>query len=368
MDLLTLVRQDTGAEFRQAASTHGGEYHGPCPLCGGEDRFCVWPSYDGGKARWWCRRCMGEGERKRDLADYLELVHGMSHVEALKAAGVVADGPPGRAQVRYNAGKARQSEPAPEVQPPGEKWQERARALVQYAQGQLWADVGRPALEYLRAERGLTEETIRKWGLGYNAAAHYDDAGRWGADGQKVYISPGIVIPWQIAGAIWFVQIRRPHMRNGNSLDTLCVYLWCEAPKWRPEAKYLAVKGGQGKALFGADDLRGDRPLVLCEGEFDAILAWQEIGDLVDVATLGGASKGGGGIPGRWLLRLLPYNRILVAYDVDPAGDSGAADLLKQSKRAVSVKVPQGDDLTAFWRSGGDLRAWIAFQLAALEV
>ena len=73
------------------------------------------------------------------------------------------------------------------------------------------------------------------------------------------------------------------------------------------------------------------------------------------MATLGGASKGGGDIPGRWLLRLLPYELILVAYDVDRAGDKGAANWLERSRRARRVKVPAGDDLTSFWKARGDL-------------
>ena len=36
----------------------GKEHHGPCPLCGGCDRFCVWP----GKSRAWCRRCKATGD------------------------------------------------------------------------------------------------------------------------------------------------------------------------------------------------------------------------------------------------------------------------------------------------------------------
>ena len=30
-----------GLEPRYRAATHGGEYAGPCPLCGGRDRFLV---------------------------------------------------------------------------------------------------------------------------------------------------------------------------------------------------------------------------------------------------------------------------------------------------------------------------------------
>ncbi|MBV9711108.1 MAG: hypothetical protein JO011_09365, partial [Ktedonobacteraceae bacterium] len=41
MNLYELISQNTS--LRRVASTHGGEYAGPCPFCGGTDRFRVWP-------------------------------------------------------------------------------------------------------------------------------------------------------------------------------------------------------------------------------------------------------------------------------------------------------------------------------------
>jgi DNA primase len=41
MNLVDLIGRDT--TLRKVASTHGGEYAGSCPWCGGDDRFRVWP-------------------------------------------------------------------------------------------------------------------------------------------------------------------------------------------------------------------------------------------------------------------------------------------------------------------------------------
>lgn len=363
MDLLELVRQDTAAPFRQAATTKGGEHKGPCPLCGGEDRFCVWPKHPSGKALFLCP----DGDRAGcgihgDTADYLEQVRGMGHVDALIAAGVV-DGETW-ISARKTAKRPEPERPIPDnVYPPAEAWQARAHAFVEYAEAQLWSDAGQPALEYLRAERLLSDDTIRHYRLGYNPSAVYDGAGRWSASGQKVYLSPGIVIPCEIGGALWYVQVRRPHMREDGAWDTLAAYLEY-VPEWLPKRKYLAVKGGEGVALFGADDLQGTRELLLCEGEFDAMLAWQGLADLVDVAAI---KPGRLGFPGRWALLMLPYKVLLAAYDMDGAGINSAATLAKVSKRARRVRVPEGSDVTDFVRAGGDLRAWYAFQLATLE-
>ena len=46
-----------GLELKKVASTGGGEYAGPCPFCGGRDRFRVNPYANPG--RWLCRNCTG---------------------------------------------------------------------------------------------------------------------------------------------------------------------------------------------------------------------------------------------------------------------------------------------------------------------
>ena len=48
--------------LRRVASTNGGEWAGPCPLCGGEDRLRVWPTPRTGKPGAWCRRCEASGD------------------------------------------------------------------------------------------------------------------------------------------------------------------------------------------------------------------------------------------------------------------------------------------------------------------
>jgi DNA primase len=63
--LVTLTR--TGAD----------ELHGACPLCGGEDRFWVRPSW----RRWFCRQCCSEGA---DIITLYRGVNGAGFHEALE--------------------------------------------------------------------------------------------------------------------------------------------------------------------------------------------------------------------------------------------------------------------------------------------
>jgi Toprim-like len=90
---------------------------------------------------------------------------------------------------------------------------------------------------------------------------------------------------------------------------------------------------------------------VVCEGEFDAMLLYQDAGDLCGVITLGSASDPLD-VP-TWASYLLPVTRLLVAYDVDSAGEKGASRLLEITKRAERLPVPKlgetDKDITDFY-------------------
>ena len=120
------------------------------------------------------------------------------------------------------------------------------------------------------------------------------------------------------------------------------------------KSKYLQVSGSR-PALFGSDFLSGQKELLLAESELDAILAWQEGGDFLDIASLGGAGKR---LPPQWMAYLLPYRKILLAYDADKAGRQGGENLRTLSRRLL-ILTPPAEDLCAFYQEGGDLHAWM---------
>lgn len=59
--------------------------------------------------------------------------------------------------------------------------------------------------------------------------------------------------------------------------------------------------------------------------------------------------------------------RLLVAYDIDDAGEKGAGKWGWMA-RATRVRLPlaegEGKDITDLWRAGGDLRGWVEMLLA----
>lgn len=215
--------------------------------------------------------------------------------------------------------------------PPPAEWQDQARDLLEICEAALWGDLGKRALAWLR-KRGLQDDTIHRWHLGYNAA---DQRGNLG------WLPRGIVITCKVEGTLWYIKIRRPTGRP----------------------KYQNVAGSKA-ALFGADNLEGHDVAVITEGEFDAMLLDQETGDLVGVASLGGAGKR---LDTRWIMYLLDKRRVLAAYDTDSSGLKGAAKLLAQSERVRTIRPLEGNDVTDYYLAGGRLRDWVEFHLGKLE-
>jgi len=306
------VSRVTGASFlsclekeiplRKVAATHGGEYAGPCPFCGGKDRFRAWPE----QGKYWCRQCGAHG----DAIDYLRRKHGMSFREAVRAVGGTL--PP--------AGQQAAQAPVTE-KPSSPSWSAAGERLAAECHEALAKD--KAALAWLHG-RGLSDRTIAEFGLGFNAGTGY----RYG-----VYLPAGWVIPMQgVDGGFYGLQVRQP---DGMT----------------PKYKLVA---GSHHPLLGR--LTGKHCLLVTEGGFDAMLAWQEVGDLVDVATLGSCKAD----PLPWALHLLSYQRILLCYDLDDAGEQGRAKWAGIGG-VVQVRLPLsgGKDVTDFVKAGGDLRAWV---------
>jgi hypothetical protein len=309
-DLIALIGRDT--QLKRVAATNGGEYAGPCPFCGGKDRFRVWPHTD--HPGWWCRQCA----RRGDAIGYLMQRDNLDFRAACDRLGATR---PALMSPRYI--------PIPPLVDPGvptADWQTRASRIVDDCEAALWSEAGAKARGWLAA-RGLWEETLLSWRIGYCPKdGKYHD----------LYLDRGIVIPWLVDDTIWKLNVRRPV----------------------GEPKYRALKGSYSvNALFGADHLAGYHDCIITEGEFDAMLIWQELGDLADVLTLGSAN---GRVADRWLPTLLRFGRFWVATDNDVEGEKAAQYWLTlTSERGRRLLPPNGaKDVTEAWQAGTDLRAW----------
>jgi DNA primase len=280
--------------LKRVANTGGGEWHGPCPFCGGHDRFVVQPFKSNG-GRFWCRRCNASG----DIITYIEKCRGLNFTEACDYLQLHRDWKPSasvQAPLQDQAGSL--------LMPLGTvpalsdvAWQTAAKAFCRSAIYSLLSAEGRVAREFLYM-RGFTDETIRHAYLGYNPRFH---EAHWGDTDVK--LSTGIVIPWYIQGNIWRVKLRR----LGN-----------EKPK------YIQAAGG-ANGLYLADDIRAETEIVLTEGELDALSIRQVVA--ADKPTHIAVSTGSknGAQRAYWLLQVSRAKRVLLAFDNDEGGDEAAA-------------------------------------------
>jgi len=331
-DLLAICGQYV--ELKKVATTGGGEYAGACPFCGGKDRFRVQP-YAQPRPVWFCRNCTGAlwdtvigFIAKRDYLD----THKRADLEEICKRAIGGEVPTTATRI-----KPIPKPPQAADKPPGDDWQAAARQVVAACGVYLWTPGGAKALEYLHW-RGLTDETIKRARLGFVPGVSYENIAGLG-------VPPGILIPCEVGGRLWYLKSRIPKELIKKEVD--------------PWPKYKSVTGSKLKAIYNGDALRGDKALF-CEGEFDCLLANQELGQDIPAVTLGAA----GNIPdvATWGGYLLPLKIALIAYDLDNAGDKGSQAVYNLlGHRSKLALLPAGDwkDITDYYKAGGNLGDWI---------
>lgn len=362
---LVAMAEQAGACFRDAHHLSS-----PCPLPrhAGDRNSQAFTIYDN-QRRWKCHSACPPDANGGDVIAFYMAWKGVDFKTAVADLAEWAN-------LRDDAPHLEQTKnplpvPSPILPPPAEPdlvWRKRAAQFIAYAEQTLAGESGAGARQYLELARGLWPETWRAFRLGYNSGNLYDEPQRWGLDGKKVWLPRGFVIPGLRQDQPWYIKIRRalPGQEIGQYIGS-----WHEQDGL-PEVKFGGPRGGKG-LLFG-QNLWGRLPaLLLVEGEWDTMLAWQWCGDFCDVSTLGGAQAH---FDTADLLALLRYPVVLAVHDADAAGDKGRqyiASLQAQGSRVRAIPPPEvngcpAHDLTDFWRTGCDLRAWAAGHVAdALE-
>jgi hypothetical protein len=319
-DLHRLVLIDT--ELRRA----GKELHGPCPLCTctSQERRHVCDRFrlDAERKHWYCRHCSPQGGNAIDFAIKR---YGVPFREACD----IALGEQHLAPLAPHLSHAISKSPSL----PSQTWQVRGRQLVAEAIASLWSSLGARPRDYLH-RRGLIDQTIEAWHLGYIAVNTRLPASDWGL-AQEVYVHRGILIPWFTStGSLTGLKIRKPVPTSVRN-------------------KYASISGSTYR-LFGTPTLVIDEPLILVEGEFDAIAAWQVLGERSATVALGTAR-----VPDAAELRLLCAARpVLVALDADEKGDEVATKIASLSPNLRRARPPGAKDLSDSMRSGADLLTW----------
>ena len=281
---------------------------------------------DPGKPWWRCYGCDAHG-------DAATLVMNLKSVTFPEAVASLAGGAPLPAggPIPRPAPRPRR-ERAPEPESSGMD-PEAAAALVDAAEARLWGPEGVAALAYLTGpRRGLTTGTIRAARLGVTPPL--DLPGR----------PMGVVLAWFRGAAPTLVKIRQPGHRR---------------PKYR---EVFRDRGRHIGIYPGPEIIRPGHPLIATEGEFDALLLGQEVGNLAAVVTLGSASARPGPETLGPMLAAAPW---FIATDADEAGDKAAASWPASARR---VRPPDPyNDWTEAKVGGVDLRRWWGEILAGID-
>jgi len=173
--------------------------------------------------------------------------------------------------------------------------------------------------------------------------------------GERVWLPRGVVIPCVVDGVIWYVKVNRAEGYVGRG------------------PKYVQLRGSSGAGLYGAygprggDGWNGADVLWVDEGEWNALTAWQETADLVDVVSMGSAGLNPERL-GPWADVFLGARAVLVRVDEDAAGARAWERWRAWSGRARRVTAPAGGDTNGYLKGGGDVRAWIEFEVARCGV
>jgi hypothetical protein len=137
---------------------------------------------------------------------------------------------------------------------------------VEAAAARLWSPEGADALAYRTGPRGLTPETIRAARLGWTPGVMIPTR-----DGDRFCQALGWVIPWFLGDCLVLVKIRQPDDRRPK---------YAEA--FRDPTRFVCYPGPEA--------IRPGRPLIVTEGEFDALALGEALRELAAVVTLGSAS------------------------------------------------------------------------------
>lgn len=324
--------------LKKVSSTKGGEWQGPCPACGGNDRFHVWPNQNDGKGGYWCRACGKTGDNIQFLIDFDR----MNFKEACAYLNItMADRP-----TDFTPPPPHKQEFIPtQHSNPADLWQEKAQKFITWAQANLKEN--KFALAWLAA-RGITAEAAEQARLGWNPGENGKDIFRarsaWGLPGifkengkpRMLWIPQGLVIPCHCEaspsgrGNLQRIRIRREE----------------------GEPRYYVVPGSSMPTMIIGRDRRA---FVIVESELDAI-ACAAACPLAGAVAIGSVAAKPDADTFATLKDAL---QILNALDYDQAGANAVTWWEEQFDKCDRWPVPQGKDPGEAFAAGIDLGKWI---------
>lgn len=350
-------------EPKKAGSTHGGEWCGPCPGCGGDDRFRIWPEQNNGNGSFWCRQCGKTG----DPITFLMEFEGKTYPDACKALDIKMEKREYRTPMAPETGKDKHRTSNIQHRTlnkkkslPPDIWMEKAGALVEWAHGKLLEN--NEQLAWLN-NRGIDSEAVKRFCLGWNPGKDGQDLWRpresWGlptvikTDGKKkrLRILRGLVIPYIIHFPSR--QVRRIRIRRGENKKERRLEGKKVGGSDRKLPRYYILPGSDMDMMVIGDE---PRVFLVVESELDAIMCHALAGDLCSMIALGSSSAKP---DGKLMENLRKSAVILLTTDYDSAGAKAITWWKQEFSQVKTWPVPVGSDPGEAYQVGIDIRAWI---------
>jgi DNA primase len=334
MNLLIGLVRSHGIRLKKASTTGGGEYHGACPGCGGEDRFHVWPEQNNGEGSYWCRQCGKGGDAIQFLRDFENLTFKEACLKLNKEARDLQFQKPDQRGVNTWEPK--------EYPTPENLWKERALKFSFWAYDKIYEE--EPILKWL-SQRGIPEDRLHLYGLGWNPGENGKDLYRaresWGLSripkpngrDRPLWLPKGLVIPYSRDREILRLRIRRLQPEEAGP-------------------RYYVVPGSSMATMIMGENRK---VFVVVESELDAIMIDSVAGDLVGAIALGSSSAKPDKAATRFLKKSL---RVLVSLDFDEAGSKARLWWEKEFPNSKRWPPPHKDPGESYTQ-GVNIRAWI---------
>lgn len=329
--------------FVKASSTKGGEFHGPCPVCGGKDRFHIWPE-QGDHGTYWCRGCEIGG----DAIQYLRDVDGLSYREACIQLGKEPAATIRKPLTASSMNSKNIFIPSTSIKQ-SELWQEKLGAFVSLCHNELLGN--QEQLDWLLS-RGIDLDQVVKYRLGWNKSDLFRPRASWGLPNEfkeggklkKLWIPPGLIIPWFVDGNIHRVRVRRP---DGQ------------------QTRYYVVPGSGKSPLITS--MKASAYMIV-ESELCGIMLDDVAGDLVGVVAMGNSTAKPDDIVFK---RLRSSLHLSIGLDSDTptknkrtekmesAGAKASCWWLDNFHQADRTPVIGGKDPGEAFEAGIDIRTWV---------
>ena len=323
-DLFALAEQHT--QLRKCATN---EYEGPCPKCGGTNRFHVHA-----REQWFFCGADQCHPKRGDAIEFLRWLKGLSFPEAVEQLTGSPAAPVPAAPRR----PARQTPTAPSADfATRNKGKLRAAAeLLQHGAA------GQPGRDYLIG-RSLAPSTWQAFGLGYAPNVRVPDSDE---------LAPAIAIPWLDAGGN-LVAIRYRFLQaHGTTKIT-------SAPGSTTSARlfgWQALPPGCTEPL-PADHTPIERKftLLICEGELNALSCWQAAQDTrLDALSIGSESSH---LADDTIAYARRYGSVLLWTDKESIVRQ-LGEALPGARLVASSAGQDANDLLQRRKLGGFLAAW----------